>query len=254
MIWRKEDMGERSEERFTWFPKLTATCAKVPEEHRGKLLWALVVYGTTGEEPTLDWPLDAIFEGLRDDIDNSKRSMRAGERGGRARRRPKADVEEGASSEGGSSEEAEAPYDEGAKGGSEEAEAPYDEGAKGGSEEAEAPYDEETKGGSEEAEAIPYQTIPNHTKPKRREGARERRAFTAPSAEEVEAYCRAHEPPLRVDAARFVDYFEAQGWRLSNGNRMRDWRAAARNWSNRERPRSGQMVTGGEVDAKYAML
>ena len=61
-------------------------------------------------------------------------------------------------------------------------------------------------------------------------------------------------PPLRVDAARFVDYFEAQGWRLSNGNRMRDWRAAARNWSNRERPRSGQMVTGGEVDAKYAML
>ena len=232
-------MGERSEERFTWFPKLTATCAKVPEEHRGKLLWALVVYGTTGEEPTLDWPLDAIFEGLRDDIDNSKRSMRAGERGGRARRRPKADVEEGASSEGGSSEEAEAPYDEGAKGGSEEAEAPYDEGA---------------KGGSEEAEAIPYQTIPNHTKPKRREGPRERRAFTAPSAEEVEAYCRAHEPPLRVDAARFVDYFEAQGWRLSNGNRMRDWRAAARNWSNRDRHRSGQMVTGGEVDAKYAML
>ena len=217
-------MGERSEERFTWFPKLTATCAKVPEEHRGKLLWALVVYGTTGEEPTLDWPLDAIFEGLRDDIDNSKRSMRAGERGGRARRRPKADVEEGASSEGGSSEEVEAPYDEGAK------------------------------GGSEEVEAIPYQTIPNHTKPKRRDGTRERRAFTAPSAEEVEAYCRAHEPPLRVDAARFVDYFEAQGWRLSNGNRMRDWRAAARNWSNRDRPRSGQMVTGGEVDAKYAML
>ena len=232
-------MGERSEERFTWFPKLTATCAKVPEEHRGKLLWALVVYGTTGEEPTLDWPLDAIFEGLRDDIDNSKRSMRAGERGGRARRRPKADVEEGASSEGGSSEEVEAPYDEGVKGGSEEVEAPFDEGA---------------KGGSEEVEAIPYQTIPNHTKPKRREGTRERRAFTAPSAEEVEAYCRAHEPPLRVDAARFVDYFEAQGWRLSNGNRMRDWRAAARNWSNRDRPRSGQMVTGGEVDAKYAML
>ena len=217
-------MGERSEERFTWFPKFTATCAKVPEEHRGKFLWALVVYGTTGEEPTLDWPLDAIFEGLRDDIDNSKRSMRAGERGGRARRRPKADVEEGTSSEGRSSEEDEAPYDDGAK------------------------------GGSEEAEAIPYQTIPNHTKPKRREGTRERRAFTAPSAEEVEAYCRAHEPPLRVDAARFVDYFEAQGWRLSNGNRMRDWRAAARNWSNRHRHRSGQMVTGGEVDAKYAML
>ena len=58
--------------KFTWFPKLTDTVAKVPEELRGSLLWALVRYGTYSEESELEWPLDAIFESLREDIANSK--------------------------------------------------------------------------------------------------------------------------------------------------------------------------------------
>ena len=41
------------ESKFTWFPKLTATVAKVPEGQRGALLWALALYGTYGEEPEL---------------------------------------------------------------------------------------------------------------------------------------------------------------------------------------------------------
>ena len=188
--------------KFTWFPKLTETCERVPPEYRGELMLALVEYGTYGTVPELEWPLDAIFVSLREDIDNSKEMRARGARGGRP------------------------------------------------------PKETKVEPASEEAKPNPYQSIPIHTKPEEVRVARARRpsAFSPPSAEEVEAYCRAHEPPLRVDAARFVDYFEAQGWRLSNGNRMRDWRAAARNWSNRERPRSGQMVTGGEVDAKYAML
>ena len=56
------------EAKFTWFPKLTATVAKVPEEQRGAILWALAQYGTYGIEPELEWPLDAIFESLREDI------------------------------------------------------------------------------------------------------------------------------------------------------------------------------------------
>lgn len=69
--------------KFTWFPKFTDTVAKVPEEQRGALLWALVLYGTYGEEADLGWPLDAIFESLRDDIDCSKRAIESGKRGGR---------------------------------------------------------------------------------------------------------------------------------------------------------------------------
>ena len=30
-----------------------------------------------------------------------------------------------------------------------------------------------------------------------------------------------------------MDYYAAQGWKLSNGNPMKDWRAAVRNWAHR---------------------
>ena len=81
-----------TEAKFTWFPKLTATVAKVPEEQRGAILWALAQYGTYGVEPVLEWPLDAIFESLREDIDNSKRAISSGGTGGRG-------TKKGASSE-----------------------------------------------------------------------------------------------------------------------------------------------------------
>lgn len=54
------------------------------------------------------------------------------------------------------------------------------------------------------------------------------RAFTPPSVAEVEAYAEGR--GVKLDANHFMDYYMAQGWRLSNGNRMKDWRAAVRNW------------------------
>lgn len=80
---------------FTWFPKLTRTVERVPEEQRGKLLWALAQYGTDGIDPELDYPLDMAFEALRDDIDNSKR-QRFENKGGRprVRQRKTKDIEQ----------------------------------------------------------------------------------------------------------------------------------------------------------------
>ncbi len=72
-------------ESFTWFPKLTRTVERVPEEQRGLLLWALALYGTDGIEPELEYPLDMAFEALRDDIDNSVRN-RSNNKGGRPRK------------------------------------------------------------------------------------------------------------------------------------------------------------------------
>ena len=80
--------------KFTWFPKLTSTVAKVPEEHRGLFLWALAQYGTYGIEPELEWPLDAIFESLREDIDCSKRSISNGARGGRGNKKDASETQE----------------------------------------------------------------------------------------------------------------------------------------------------------------
>lgn len=67
-------------------------------------------------------------------------------------------------------------------------------------------------------------------------------AFTAPTAEEVDAYCEGRGTP--IDSRRFCDYYAAQGWRLSNGNRMRDWRAAARNWADSDNRKQKAQVSG----------
>ncbi len=64
-----------------------------------------------------------------------------------------------------------------------------------------------------------------------------RATFSPPSREEVAAYGSEYAGGRGLapfDAASFAedfcDYFAAQGWRLSNGNRMRDWRRAAARW------------------------
>tara|TARA_R110000824_G_scaffold10764_3_gene47115 strand:- start:3814 stop:4488 length:675 start_codon:yes stop_codon:yes gene_type:complete len=33
-----------------------------------------------------------------------------------------------------------------------------------------------------------------------------------------------------AEARRYIDYYAQQGWKLSNGNKMVDWKAAAKNW------------------------
>lgn len=51
--------------------------------------------------------------------------------------------------------------------------------------------------------------------------------FTPPSVEEVAAYCQ--ERGNGVDAARFVDFYSSKGWMVGK-SRMKDWKAAVRNW------------------------
>ena len=62
---------------------------------------------------------------------------------------------------------------------------------------------------------------------------RARTRFTPPTAEEVRAYCA--EKDLNVDPERFVAYYESNGWMVGR-NHMKDWRAAARSWAQRDPP------------------
>lgn len=57
--------------------------------------------------------------------------------------------------------------------------------------------------------------------------------FAPPSTEDVRAYCE--ERNNGIDPDKFVDYYTAQGWKLSNGQPMKDWRAAVRNWEHRNK-------------------
>ena len=53
------------------------------------------------------------------------------------------------------------------------------------------------------------------------------RARTAPTLEEIEAYCQ--ERGNRVNAQRFHAFYTANGWRIGKVP-MRDWKAAVRGW------------------------
>ena len=67
------------------------------------------------------------------------------------------------------------------------------------------------------------------------------RRFTPPTPTEVSSYCE--QKGYAVDAERFCTYYEQQGWKLSNGNKMVDWQAAVRNWASRDRAKNKTTAT-----------
>lgn len=62
--------------------------------------------------------------------------------------------------------------------------------------------------------------------------ARKERNVIPPDPDAVRAFIA--EKGLNVDADAFFDYYAAQGWKLSNGIKMKDWQAAVRKWSRTE--------------------
>jgi len=64
------------------------------------------------------------------------------------------------------------------------------------------------------------------------------KVFTRPSVEDVAEYCREHS--LNVDAKRFVDYYNSNGWRVGR-NPMKDWKATCRNWSRTDDKPKGKL-------------
>ncbi|MFU2373536.1 MAG: hypothetical protein ACM674_03655 [Bacteroidales bacterium] len=77
------------------------------------------------------------------------------------------------------------------------------------------------------AEAVPAAEAKSKPATRRRTPPMQR-----PTVWEVENFCRTQGLQL-VDAQRFVDYYEANGWKVGR-NPMRSWQAAARNWQRRE--------------------
>lgn len=67
-----------------------------------------------------------------------------------------------------------------------------------------------------------------------KESTKEKRGrFSPPTLSEVAEYCR--ERGNTVNAQRFCDFYGRQGWRLNNGQPMKDWKAAVRLWERDEK-------------------
>lgn len=63
-------------------------------------------------------------------------------------------------------------------------------------------------------------------------GVSKRKCFAPPTVEEVRAYCQ--ERGNNIDSQRFVDFYESKGWFVGK-NKMKDWKAAVRNWESRDK-------------------
>lgn len=56
--------------------------------------------------------------------------------------------------------------------------------------------------------------------------------FIKPTVEEIREYCTSRRNS--VDAEKFHDYYEANGWKIGK-NSMKDWKAAVRTWEKNTR-------------------
>ena len=75
-----------------------------------------------------------------------------------------------------------------------------------------------------------------------------RKRFVKPTVMEIEEYCKSR--GNRVNAQRFFDYYESNGWKVGK-NPMKDWKAAVRTWENKEGGRNNASTRGSaETDTK----
>lgn len=65
-----------------------------------------------------------------------------------------------------------------------------------------------------------------------KEKKKERILMANPTLDQIREYI--YTENLMVDPDTFFDYYESQGWKLSNGNKMKDWKASCRNWHRKE--------------------
>lgn len=77
--------------------------------------------------------------------------------------------------------------------------------------------------------------------------------FTPPSLSDIQAYVQ--EKNLSVDPEQFMDYYQARDWILSNGKKMKDFRAGLRYWNRNQRSYKRPMLSDiSERDNNYEDL
>lgn len=75
---------------------------------------------------------------------------------------------------------------------------------------------------------------------------KKRNIFIPPTVDEVRAYCQ--ERGNTINAEQFVDYYEARGWELKPGQKMKDWRASVRTWESNQRGWTNELRGAGNGD------
>lgn len=244
--------------KFTVFEKFGNACEQLNETDRQAFMGAIMAYGMFGTEPNLQYPLNAMFELVREDIDNSVNASKKVNKGGRPPKDTKPQENEVFENEKqGVSEDKNRGFSNSKTGGF--------ENEKGGvSENKNRGFLNSEKGGFENSITPPYKTSQANTsqyKPiqaKKREKALTK--FVPPSSDEVKTYANEwiSENPKRKgvfsmqDAEQFVAFYASNGWKVGK-NPMKDWKASVRTWHLRnEKDRGSKGVFDNDIAAEFA--
>lgn len=105
-----------------------------------------------------------------------------------------------------------------------------------GSEQAEEPYingsniiNQTSLNLGEPAQRKEVEKLRGQGKKEKSSAKKERNAFAAPQLAQVQEYFASQKFPP-VEASKFYNYFQSNGWLVGGRTKMKDWQAAARNW------------------------
>lgn len=63
-----------------------------------------------------------------------------------------------------------------------------------------------------------------------------------PTVDEVRAYC--NERGNNIDPEFYIDYYQARDWIMSNGRKMKDWKASIRTWERKDKQHDSLRANG----------
>lgn len=81
----------------------------------------------------------------------------------------------------------------------------------------------------EPAQKKEVQKMNGQRKKEKSSAKKERNVFVAPQLAQVQEYFASQKFPP-VEALKFYNYFQSNGWLVGGKTKMKDWQAAARNW------------------------
>ena len=195
------------------------------QREREQYYAALVEFLAYGKEPDVKGAAAAVMTAIRPSLEESRAHIVNGRKGGRPRKAPPEKPE----NRGCEKQETETPENE-------KAEPLKTEKPDAENTETETPETGKAKGKSK-----------GKSKEEPPCGGSKKAAISRPTPAEVASFA-ASIGAEGFDSERFVDYYAAQGWRLSNGVAMRDWHAAVRNWLRRDAPARGEANRYGQYD------
>ena len=100
---------------------------------------------------------------------------------------------------------------------------------------------ERTKMSFDEGQKCPINNISNNIKEiNNNKLLFTKKKFIKPTLEEVRQYCL--ERKNKIDAEKFIDYYESNGWKVGR-NSMKDWKAAIRTWEQRNKEKKDNIIS-----------